>query len=114
MAGPRRPDISALTSAVRVLRAQEQQGSLFPAEPDDAPPLQPTDPANALALLRSAAVQRQGLWVGYVESDGRTSKRFVEPLSVEAGRVTVRDCERSDVRVLSVHRVSSVGTPVDP
>lgn len=108
----RAPEEGQLLATVRALRASVNRPEPAPVAPA-GPALQPTDPVNALAALRQAATERQAVWIGYVDGDGRTSRRLVEPLSVESGRVTVMDCATSDIKVLSVHRVSAVGQPLD-
>jgi predicted DNA-binding transcriptional regulator YafY len=66
------------------------------------------DPVLALAVLREAAAQRQSLWIGYVDSTGTSSRRLVDPVSVEAGRVVAFDQAARELRTFSIHRVTGV------
>ena len=47
-------------------------------------------------------------WIGYADASGRTERRAIEPLAVEAGRVTAFDQRTDGVRGFSLHRVTGV------
>jgi hypothetical protein len=112
---PPSPPDAALLAAVRVLRAADV-AALERARTDDreaqqlgpAPTLPPMDPAGVLALLRDAVAMRQSLWIGYVDASGRPSRRLVDPVSVEAGRISAYDRGAQELRTFSVHRVTGV------
>jgi hypothetical protein len=70
-------------------------------------------PAASLALLREAAETGATVWIGYVDSDGSTHDRVVDPRRVEGGRLEAFDHRSDDVRSFAVHRISSV-RPLDP
>ena len=53
------------------------------------------------------------VWIGYVDSDGSTHDRVVDPRRVEGGRLEAFDHRSDDVRSFAVHRISSV-RPLDP
>lgn len=113
---PPAPSDAALRSAVAALRAAdeaaaEQARTARPADradTPDAPALAPMDPAGVLALLRDAAAARRPLWIGVADAGGTASRRLVDPLRVEAGRIEVFDRGSEQVRTLSVHRVFGV------
>jgi hypothetical protein len=112
---PPSPSDAALLGAVQALRsadeaAQARAAASDPVDVGPPPPLSATDPASALALLRDAAVRRRPLWIGYVDADGRVGRRLVEPLSVDAGRITAFDRGSEEVRTFSVHRVTGVAS----
>jgi predicted DNA-binding transcriptional regulator YafY len=112
---PPSPSDAALLGAVQALRAADEAAQARAAAPDavdvgPAPSLSATDPASALALLRDAAAQRRAVWIGYADAGGRVARRLVEPLSVEAGRITAFDRGSEEVRTFSVHRVTGVAT----
>jgi hypothetical protein len=117
---PPAPGEAALLSAVQALRAaddaaQSRAAGRVDAAPDPSlgvpPPLAATDPASALALLRDAAATRRAVWIGYADAGGQVARRLVEPLSVEAGRITAFDRGSEEVRTFSVHRVTGVASP---
>ena len=78
------------------------------------PVLAATDPASALALLRDAASARRPVWIGYADARGVVARRLVEPLSIDAGRITAFDRGADQVRTFSVHRVTGVAPPTTP
>jgi Helicase conserved C-terminal domain len=117
---PPAPGETALLSAVQALRAADEAALTRATARTDVvdlgvpPPLPATDPASALALLRDAASARRPLWIGYADAGGHVARRLVEPLSVEAGRITAFDRGSEEVRTFSVHRVTGVAPPRPP
>jgi hypothetical protein len=112
---PPAPSDAALHSAVAALRAADeaaQERAAVREQPavdvGEAPPLAPMDPAGILALLRDAAASRRSLWIGVADAGGTASRRLVDPLRVEAGRIEVFDRGSEQVRTVSVHRVFGV------
>lgn len=111
---PPTPSDAALRSAVAALRAADEAAhERARTTPErervgEGPPLSAMDPAGVLALLRDAAAQRRPLWIGVTDGVGRASRRLVEPLRVEAGRIEVFDRGTEEVRTVSVHRVFGV------
>jgi hypothetical protein len=72
-------------------------------------------PAVLLGVLHEAAQAGAPVWMGYVDNDGSTSERVVDPLRVEGGRLTAFDHRSDEVRAFAVHRITSVRPlPVDP
>ncbi len=65
-------------------------------------------PASALALLREAAESRTTVWIGYVDGDGASHERVVDPQRVEGGWLRAYDHRADDVRSFAVHRISTV------
>ena len=122
---PPTPPDAALLSAVLALRAADdaraERARTFDAElsrvgPDAGPPpvLEAMDPVNVIAVLRDAAAGRSPLWIGYVEGAGQPVRRLVDPVSVDAGRITAFDRMAGELRTFSVHRVSGVAAPSPP
>ncbi len=108
---PALPSEATLHAVVRAMRAADAGGS--PLGPSgacapDSSPLETGDPASALTILREAARRRQAVWVGYADSAGRRSRRLIEPLTVDAGRVTAYDSAAERVTVFALHRLSVV------
>jgi predicted DNA-binding transcriptional regulator YafY len=54
------------------------------------------------------------VWIGYADAAGHVARRLVEPLSVDAGRITAFDRGSEEVRTFSVHRVTGVAAPASP
>jgi hypothetical protein len=117
---PPAPGEAALLSAVQALRAADEAAASRAAGRVDLvdvgppPALAATDPASALALLRDAAAARRPVWIGYADAAGHVARRLVEPLSVDAGRITAFDRGSEEVRTFSVHRVTGVAAPASP
>src|SRR4051812_8836291 len=110
---PPSPSAAALLGAVQALRSADEAARARAESPDQVdvgipPALSATDPASALALLRDAAAERRPVWIGYADAGGRVARRLVEPLSVDAGRITAFDRGSEEVRTFSVHRVTGV------
>jgi len=116
---PPTPPDGALLSAVLALRAADEARAeraraldadltRVGADAGPPPPLEPMDPVNVIAVLRDAAAGRRPLWIGYVEGAGQPVRRLVDPVSVDAGRVTAFDRMSGELRTFSVHRVSGV------
>lgn len=63
---------------------------------------------DTLAFLQDAARAGRQVWIGYVDAQGRSTSRVVEPRSVEGGFVVARDHLRQEDRTFSVHRVTGV------
>jgi hypothetical protein len=113
---PPTPSDTALRSAVSALRAADEAAderartarAAVRADIGEGPELAPMDPAGVLAILRDAAADRRPLWIGVADAGGTASRRLVDPLRVDAGRIEVFDRGAEQVRTLSVHRVFGV------
>ena len=112
---PPAPARQALLGAVQALRAADAArldrvgvGVRELAATGPPPSLGPMDPALALTVVRDAAAVRRPLWIGYVDAAGLPSRRLIDPVSVEAGRVTAFDRGAQEVRTFSVHRITGV------
>ena len=67
-------------------------------------------PAAVLAALREAAETRSTVTIGYVDNQGATVERIVDPVHVRAGQLTAYDHRSDDVRLFAVHRITEVST----
>lgn len=113
---PPTPSDVALRSAVSALRAADEAAderartarATIRSDIGEGPELAPMDPAGVLAILRDAAADRRPLWIGVADAGGTASRRLVDPLRVDAGRIEVFDRGAEQVRTLSVHRVFGV------
>ncbi|MCW2714195.1 MAG: hypothetical protein JWN88_1242 [Frankiales bacterium] len=64
--------------------------------------------ADTLAFLQQAARERRQVWLGYVDAQGRSTSRVVEPRGVEGGFLTAWDHLRQEDRTFALHRVTGV------
>jgi hypothetical protein len=108
----------ALGVVVRALRAADapapprKSAAAVLGLPDDTRfPI--TDPVLVLAVVRKAVADRTPLSLGYVDGEGRSWRRVVEPVTVDGGRIVVLDRESEELLTLSVHRVSGVRPATD-
>jgi len=114
----RRPPASAALSSVvddeltetlvSALRAGEESAAYERAREQSlpGPRLPSTEPAVALALLREASADSVGLWIGYADADGRTTRILFYPKRLEGGRA-YGSVEGSNVeRAFSIHRIT--------
>jgi hypothetical protein len=67
-----------------------------------------TSTADTLAFLQDAAREGRQVWIGYVDAQGRSTSRVVEPRSVEGGFVAAYDHLRAEDRTFAVHRITGV------
>jgi hypothetical protein len=64
--------------------------------------------ADTLAFLQSAARDRRQVWLGYVDAQGRSTSRVIEPRAVEGGFLTAWDHLRQEDRTFALHRITGV------
>jgi hypothetical protein len=99
-------DDELVTTMVGALRAGEEaaayQREQVASRP--GPSLPSTDPTTTLAVLRDAAADRQSVWLGYSDADGRVLRILFYPERVEGGRV--HGTADGAARTLSIHRVT--------
>jgi hypothetical protein len=69
-------------------------------------------PIGSLAALREAVEAGRTVLIGYVDNQGVSSERIVDPVRVDGGWLTARDHRADDVRQFAVHRIRTVN-PVD-
>jgi hypothetical protein len=105
------PTDALLTAAVRAIRAGDRTAASRPA---DAAPgrLRRSASAQTIAELRRAVDDGSTVWIGYVDHDGATSERVVDPVRLEGGWLAAFDHRAGAVRSFAVHRISGVA-PVD-
>jgi hypothetical protein len=69
-------------------------------------------PIGSLTALREAVETGRTVLIGYVDNQGVSSERIVDPVRVDGGWLTARDHRADDVRQFAVHRIRTVD-PVD-
>lgn len=99
-------DDDLVTRLVGALRAGEEAAAYQREQlaRREGPALPSTDPTTTLAVLRDAAADRQAVWVGYSDADGRVRRLLFYPDRVEGGRV--HGTADGALRTLSIHRVT--------
>jgi predicted DNA-binding transcriptional regulator YafY len=63
--------------------------------------------SEIVTVLRQAARERSGVWIGYSDAEGRMSTRIVEPVVVSGGTMVAFDRLRQAPRTFSIHRISA-------
>ena len=107
----RRPSIRSTRESARVaavvtaVRAGDRAASSRPASAAAATPL---TPSGALAALREAMEGETTVLIGYVDNQGISSERVIDPISIEGGSLTAHDHRVDDVRAFAVHRITTV------
>jgi hypothetical protein len=99
-------DDELVTTLVGALRAGEEAAAYQREQlaTRQGPALTSTDPTTTLAVLRDAAADRQPVWLGYSDADGRVQRLLFYPDRVEGGRV--HGLVDGMARTLSIHRVT--------
>jgi hypothetical protein len=99
-------DDDLVTRLVGALRAGEEAAAYQREQlaRREGPALPSTDPTTTLAVLRDAAADRQAVWLGYSDADGRVRRLLFYPDRVEGGRV--HGTADGALRTLSIHRVT--------
>jgi hypothetical protein len=105
----RGPSLRAVRESARVaavvaaVRSGDRAASSRPLTPAT-----PLTPSGALAALREAIEAGSTVLIGYVDNQGVSSDRVVDPVSIEGGSLTARDHRADDVRSFAVHRITTV------
>jgi hypothetical protein len=69
--------------------------------------------STTLALLESAAAGGSSVVLGYVNAQGQTSRRIVEPRAIVGGLLTAYDHQSQEDRAFALHRITAVDV-MDP
>lgn len=89
--------------AVTAIRAGDRAES---ARPDT--PVETLSPSGSMAALREAVEAGDTVLIGYVDNQGTSSERLVDPIRVEGGSLTAHDHRSDDIRTFAVHRITTV------
>jgi hypothetical protein len=97
---------------VSALRAGEESAAFQRTREESlpGPKLPSADPAVTLALLRDAAAGHDGVWIGYADADGRTTRMLFYPRRVEGGRAYGTVDGSNVERAFSVHRITGAAS----
>jgi hypothetical protein len=93
-----------VAATVTAIRAGDRSAAHKPTGPGSGR----ASPAALLATLREAADAKQTVTIGYVDNQGTTADRMVDPVHVHAGRLTAYDHRTAEVRLFAVHRITAV------
>jgi predicted DNA-binding transcriptional regulator YafY len=61
-----------------------------------------------MAALREAVEAGETVLIGYVDNQGTSTERLVDPIRVEGGSLTAHDHRSDDLRSFAVHRITTV------
>ena len=100
---PTPPTLDAILAGEVVQRLRSES---WPGHASRAPARLQTGTAEIQAVLREAVAQGAAVWVGYTDSDGRSSKHLVSPWRFEGGRLYAVDADTETVFLL--HRITGV------
>ncbi|HVU72223.1 MAG TPA: helicase C-terminal domain-containing protein [Mycobacteriales bacterium] len=64
--------------------------------------------ATTLARLQQAVREGTRVWIGYVDTNGRSIERIVEPASLDHGFLSAYDDATGETRNYAVHRITGV------
>ena len=92
-----------LASVVSAIRSGDRAASSRPATSSA-----PLTPSGSLAALREAIEAGGSVLIGYVDNQGLSSERVVDPIAIEGGSLTAHDHRADDVRAFAVHRITTV------
>jgi hypothetical protein len=69
--------------------------------------------AATLGLLRDAIRGGRRIWLGYVDAQGTSSQRTIEPISMAGGTLRGHDVETGRLEAFALHHITGVGV-LDP
>ena len=98
-------EAAAVAAAVR---AGDRAAGARPAGAG-TPELRRSGSLDAVAALREAAQSGDSVWLAYLDQTGTLTERIVDPMRVEAGRLTAHDHRSGRTQDFALHRVSRVG-----
>ncbi|RZU19335.1 XPB/Ssl2-like helicase family protein [Kribbella rubisoli] len=93
---------------VKAVIEKVRAGDRIAAErPGDQGLVQPAAPAETIAVLTNAAESHSRTWIAYVDHNGTSSERIVEPVRVADGWLTAYDDTTDNPRTYALHRISA-------
>lgn len=109
--GPRTPEPTLVTAAVRTLRAGDRASAprsstvAGPAASGAVPRLQS---GAVVGALRGALEDNASVWIGYADTDGTVAEQIVDPIRLSGGVLTAFDHRTDGVRTFAVSRITGV------
>jgi hypothetical protein len=96
---------------VKAVIEKVRAGDRIAAErPADDGLIEPTAPAETMAVLTNAAESHTRTWISYVDHNGTASERIVEPVRVADGWLTAYEDAADQPRTYALHRISTART----
>ncbi|TCC36826.1 helicase-associated domain-containing protein [Kribbella sindirgiensis] len=93
---------------VKAVIEKVRAGDRIAAErPGDDGLIEPAAPAETIAVLTNAAEAHTRTWIAYVDHNGHSSERVVEPVRVADGWLTAYDDTTETPRTYALHRIST-------
>lgn len=105
---PSEPGDRLVAATVRAVRSGDAAPRGTETADGELAGLRRTTPTETLAVLRDAAREGAALWIGYVNAEGQSRVRVIEPIRVEGGQVSAFDHLRQQVRTFAVHRITGL------
>ena len=107
---PPPPTPTVAASIVRALRAAERGAMRGPQTkgPGLGTQVPRTAMTETMEVLRQAVASGSSVWLGYVDNDGVSAERVVDPVTLTGGQLTAYDHRSDGVRRFAVHRVTGV------
>ena len=97
-------ETARVASVVTAIRSGDRAASSRPSSAASTP----LTPSGALTALREAMEAETTVLIGYVDNQGVSSERVIDPISIEGGSLTAHDHRADDVRAFAVHRITTV------
>lgn len=98
---PPLPSQEQLESLITRMRSADRTGSLYSHNDGILA-------GDTMAVLRDAVDHRKPLWIGYVDAEGGTSHRMIEPVAMSSGALVAYDRLRGAVRTFVLHRITGI------
>ncbi|TCC20391.1 helicase-associated domain-containing protein [Kribbella speibonae] len=93
---------------VKAVIEKVRAGDRIAAErPGDDGLIEPAAPAETIAVLTNAAEAHTRTWIAYVDHNGHSLERVVEPVRVADGWLTAYDDTTETPRTYALHRIST-------
>lgn len=97
------PTDEVLADAVKALR--QGDAAAPSARPKNAVRLSTTD---TVAVLRKAVEQKQKVWIGYANESGREVEHVVQPIRINAGKLSAFDQRSAKVGEFAIARITMI------
>jgi hypothetical protein len=93
---------------VKAVIEKVRAGDRIAAErPGDTGLVEPAAPAETIAVLTNAAESHTRTWIAYVDHNGHSSERIVEPVRVADGWLTAYEDSTDHPSTYALHRISA-------
>jgi hypothetical protein len=104
-----RPAADAVAHADELIRRLRAGDQLTEITRRVGPRIPGVTSAATLGLLRDAIRGERRIWLGYVDQQGTTSQRTIEPISMAGGTLRGHDVETGRLEAFALHHITGVG-----